>query len=156
MQVAPAYIWVLVFIGVLGACALLWKIRSDLKLISHAANKEARVRQTHIDEKKNIVTSITVLCKLLLDEQVDIGEGCMRIKILIDHLDERLHQDKNYEIYSTVYELLAHMPRFTESSALTNREIRSFEKERKCVEKKYKMSVQSASRKLLAYLGAMN
>ncbi|KZZ13235.1 hypothetical protein A3750_17530, partial [Oleiphilus sp. HI0079] len=105
-------LWFFSILGALICIALSIKIARQVRFLD--AHKEAVIEarsKAKINQDK-LRESIRILCSSMLDEQVEISEGCMRVKILLDHLDARLHHDEVLGVFNEVYERLESMPRF--------------------------------------------
>jgi len=149
-------LWFLVILGGFICVALLVAIRNQLAKL-RAAQKDLKQAEDSLEETQlGLIESLDILCRAMIDEQVEISEGCMRIKVLLDHLDASLHNDSDYQVFNQVFELIEHMPRFAQRKEVSRRELEKLDEERFEVEQKFRTDAIRASRQLLAHLGTIH
>lgn len=93
-------------------------------------------------------TSVQVLAQGLIDDQLSLTEGAIRISVLLDNLkiDEAARSD-----YSAIFQLAeatSHIPILDAWGRLSKKEKKQFEKVRSAIEDQYKEFVVDAARRL--------
>ncbi|RMF14836.1 MAG: DUF2489 domain-containing protein [Gammaproteobacteria bacterium] len=96
--------------------------------------------------------SIQVIAQCMLTGQVELSEGCLRIKVLLDHLSPDWAQDERLVIFETVYEQLKDFPTHSARKAQTKQETFRQDKQRWKIEDDNKEALLSAARVLMAEL----
>ena len=147
---ATTVLWALTILGVLVCAALAIKIAKQLRFLAmHKQELAATEAKAHTNKEK-LRESIRILCSSMVDEQVEISEGCMRVKILLDHLDARLHHDEVLGVFNQVYDRLETMPRFQERKTVNRKILDKLDQTRFSVEDEYRDRVLAACRALLS------
>ena len=138
-------IWGLSVLGAILCVALARQVRFIL------AHKEAAALATSKAKhnKEKLRESIRILCSSMIDQQVEISEGCMRVKILLDHFDARLHHDAVFGVFNEVYDRLESMPRFEQRKAVNRKILDKLDETRFAVEADYRERVLVACRALI-------
>jgi len=100
------------------------------------------------DHNNYLNRSVQVLAQGLVDEQLSLTEGAIRISVLLDNLkiDDVLRSD-----YSAIFQLAeatSHIPILEAWSRLSKKEKKQFEKTRSSLEDQYKEFVVDAARRL--------
>lgn len=122
-----------------------------------ALNEQEQVLTTQInkaneDMRLNATQSIKVIAQCMLDEQVELSEGCIRIKVLLDHVAPELHEDPYFKIFALVYDATRHMPTHEARKETDRKTIMKLDLERMKMEAKHKDEIMSATRQLLSRL----
>lgn len=142
--------------GVVLSVLLCTKIVSQWRYLK-AHREELKTLRDNAKERRNkLRESITVLCHSMQAEQIEISEGCMRVKILLDHLDARLHHDEDYAVFDLVYQRLQKMPRFEQRKSVDRRVLQKLDETRYAVENEHKKAVLVACGKLITKLRTLN
>lgn len=115
------------------------------------ATKEQQLK--HLDELKKdhnnyLNKSVQVLAQGLIDDQLTLTEGAIRISVLLDNLkiDDEVRND-----YSAIFKLAeatAHIPILDAWGKLSKNEKKQFDKARLGIEDQYKDFVVDAARRL--------
>ena len=74
-------IWLIVIIGVLIIIALVMFIAGKLRDLRTDNNAIRERERERIEQGQRLRQSLQVLCRSMLDEQVEISEGSMRVKV---------------------------------------------------------------------------
>ena len=142
-------IWGLSILGVLICIVLALKIVRQVRFLdAHKQELQLAQSKAKINQEK-LRESIRILCSSMIDEQVEISEGCMRVKILLDHLDARLHHDDTLGVFNQVYERLESMPRFEQRKTVNRKILDKLDQTRFSVELEYRERVLEACKSLL-------
>ncbi|WP_369600889.1 DUF2489 domain-containing protein [Hahella sp. SMD15-11] len=96
--------------------------------------------------------SIKVLATCMVTEQIELSEGCIRIKVLLDHLDPDWQADERLKIFATVYGLLEEFPTHSARKAQSKQETFDQDKKRWKIEEEHRSALQAAARVLLEKL----
>lgn len=144
-------LWLAIVVGLIIStclCVLIWKTWQKLQIIDAVKKQhEQEVAEKH----QGAVTSIKVIAQCMLDEQVELSEGCIRLKILLDHVAPNLHEDSRFSIFNTMYESLKHMPTHEARKQTDKMTIFKLDQERFKLEEDNQQAIQSASKEILGY-----
>lgn len=112
------------------------------------ARQSARVAADQ-DRHDLLASHLRILAGSLLDEQVPLIEGAIRIKVLLDHYDPTLGQSERCQVFQQLYEASAHVPTHADWSALDKAERRHFEALFSALELRHKAAARTGARWLL-------
>lgn len=148
---SETFIWLASAVGVL-ACVFLarfsfttWKKIQRIEEAKKAYEKEVA------EKKDNAVNSIKVIAQCMIDEQVELSEGCIRIKVLLDHVAPQLHEDDRYSVFIKMYNATEHMPTHEARKQTDKRTIFKLDQERFKLEEDNQDEILKASRAILEY-----
>jgi exopolyphosphatase/pppGpp-phosphohydrolase len=130
-------------------------LRTSKKMKSLNAQEKQLTEQidkVHEDTRLNATQSIKIIAQCMLDEQMELSEGCIRIKVLLDHVAPEFHEDPYFKIFSQVYDATQHMPTHEARKAADKKLIMKLDLERLNLEDEHKEAILSASRQLLSRL----
>lgn len=147
---AATVLWTFIILGVMVCAVLAVKIAKQLRFLGLHKQELASSKAKLQANKEKLRESIRILCSSMIDDQVEISEGCMRVKILLDHLDARLHHDEVLGIFNQVYDRLESMPRFKERKTVNRKILDKLDQTRFSVEDEYRDRVLTACRALLS------
>lgn len=105
---------------------------------------EAQARQ-HAE----LGADLRILASSLLDEQLPLIEGAIRIKVLLDNYDISLSQDPRCAVFQTLYEATAQIPTHAAWKALDKTERRQHEANFSALELQHKAAARHSARWLL-------
>lgn len=142
-------IWGLSILGALICIVLAIKIGRQIRFLDVHKQELAEAQLKAKINQDKLRESIRILCSSMIDEQVEISEGCMRVKILLDHLDARLHHDEVLGVFNEVYDRLETMPRFEQRKAVNKKILDKLDETRFAVESDYRERVITACNALL-------
>ena len=149
-------VWALTVLGVLVCIALFVKIKRQVGFLDQHRQEIARLNAKAKSNQDKLRESIYILCSSMIDKQVEISEGCMRVKILLDHLDARHHHDAVIGVFNEVYERLESMPRFEQRKTVNKRILNKLDETRFAVEDEYRERVLAACKVLLSKFNAVS
>jgi uncharacterized membrane protein (DUF106 family) len=146
-------LWVLIAISTGIAIFLLifnlksWKKIKELKAMNtDIENQQVKsLNESHLRAHE----SIKVIAQCIIDEQVELSEGSIRIKVLLDHVAPELHDDPTFSIFSEMYAATEHMPTHEARKQSDKKLIRKLDKERFKLEDDNKEAILQASKELL-------
>lgn len=150
-------LWSLIILGVLLIPVLMMVIRKQLSLIRAAkpeAHQAVREDQPVSGNKHqlDLRESLRVIATLALDDQVELSEASIRIKVLIDHFDADLHAQAPFKIFEEVYLALQHMPTHQARKATDKKFIRKLDQQRFAIESRNRERIRAGARALLERL----
>ncbi len=153
---AVNWIWLANLIGaalIVALCVYIWRKWRALQAIQreHSALQTAQHKE-YENLRKHLVESMQVIAKSMLDEQVELSEGCIRIKVLMDNYDPDLHQLQQFSIFSIMYSQLEHMPTHEARQQADKKLIRKLDAERFRLERHHRDEVREAAKSLLLHL----
>ncbi|MCW8885437.1 MAG: DUF2489 domain-containing protein [Motiliproteus sp.] len=147
--------WVLVVVGLGIVVALAMLIRHQLR--QQREQKQAQqelledLQQQAEKQRDHLVESIRVISLAMQDEQCELAEGCIRLKVLLDHLAPYLHEHEDFSVINEMFEATKHMPILEEWKKLKIKRRFELTAEREALEQKYKLQILAAAEKLAKY-----
>lgn len=143
------------FLIIAGALILLvlsviaWRLQSQVrKMEATKAQQQQELDELKDNHQQYLNNSIQVLAQGIIDDQLTLTEGAIRISVLLDNLEIN---DKHREEYSAFFQLAeatSHIPILKAWKQLPKAEKRRFEKERESTEDKYKDFVVDAAKRI--------
>ena len=101
------------------------------------------------ERQQRLGGDLRVLAGSLLDEQLPLIEGAIRIKVLLDNYDSALSNDSRCQVFHLLFEATAEVPTHAGWKALDKAERRRFEKRFTELELQHKAAARVAARWLL-------
>jgi hypothetical protein len=111
-----------------------------------ASTRSATARDAARDAARS---SIQVLARCILADQVEYSEACIRIKVLLDALPESERSHPELEIFETLWQALAHHPTHAARDDLDKRERWTLDRERWTLEETHGEAIRRGARRLL-------
>lgn len=105
---------------------------------------EARTQQ-----QTALAEDLRILASCLLEEQVPLIEGAIRIKVLLDNYDVALGQHPRCQVFQQLFEATEQVPTHAAWKALDKEQRRRFEKRFNELELQHKAAARTAARWLL-------
>lgn len=130
----------LVVVALAGYALYLW--RRVWRLQREQQQQQARRHQA-------LAEDLRILAGSLLDEQLPLIEGAIRIKVLLDHYDPALGQDPRCQVFQTLYQATEQVPTHEAWKALERSERRRHEANFSALELKHKAEARRCARWLL-------
>ncbi|MFV0455149.1 MAG: DUF2489 domain-containing protein [Pseudomonas sp.] len=96
-----------------------------------------------------IAADLRILANCLLDEQVPLIEGAIRIKVLLDNYDADLGQDPRCQVFQDLFDATAQVPTHAAWKALDKAERRRHEAAFSALELQHKAAARRSARWLL-------
>ncbi|GAA3921943.1 DUF2489 domain-containing protein [Litoribacillus peritrichatus] len=140
--------FVLLFTGVLIIAGLgywAWSLTQKVK------EKEQDILKAINEKYGNITESIRVITSAYGDNQIELVEASIRLKVLLDNLPLSDAEKEPYAVFSVVYDKVAHIPTHENWKALKKNEKKQYEKEMKTIEKDYQDLFASSVETLKAH-----
>jgi hypothetical protein len=105
--------------------------------------------QAEQDRRERLGSDLQILASSLLDEQLPLIEGAIRIKVLLDNYDSALSQDTRCQVFHLLFEATAQVPTHADWKALDKSVRRQHEKHFNELELQHKAAARTAARWLL-------
>lgn len=134
----------LLVIALAGYALHLWRRvwRKERQQATRQAEAQAR-------QHAELAGDLRILAGSLLDEQLPLIEGAIRIKVLLDNYDTGLSQDPRCEVFQTLYDATAQIPTHAAWQALDKAERRRHEAHFSALELQHKAAARRSARWLL-------
>ncbi|MDP2745326.1 DUF2489 domain-containing protein [Pseudomonas sp.] len=100
-------------------------------------------------QRERIGGDLYILASSLLEGQLPLIEGAIRIKVLLDNYDSRLSQDQRCEVFHLLFAATAQVPTHAEWKALERNVRRQHEQHFSELELQHKAAARAAARWLL-------
>ena len=142
-------IWVGILIGIALIAGLCWFIKTKMNALNVIKEKQLQQEKQKAEKRDYLLESIKVITTAMLEEQVELSEGCIRIKVLIDHLDASLHEQESFKIFEKMYRETEHMPTHEARKQTDKNFIHKLDQQRYALEKKYRDEIHQAAKLLL-------
>jgi hypothetical protein len=92
-------------------------------------------------KREKLSQDIRFIAQAMLSNQCEMTEGCMRLKVLLDLIDQRYTHHPKLQQLQAFYNLVSHFPTHQAYKALTKAERLRFDAERFALEAQHKESV---------------
>ncbi len=99
-------------------------------------------------QRDHVTESIRVISSAMQDEQCELAEGCIRLKVLLDHIAPYLHEHEDFCIINEMFEATKHMPILEEWKKLKIKQRFQLTQEREGLELRHKAKILAAASKL--------
>ena len=137
--------WIAIAISCIVAYCLVVFIQKQWQIIKNAEQQLEQQEQAHQQQRAHTIESVQVLAKCMLEDQVELSEGCFRIKVLLDSLAPELYTQEPYKVFNTMYEGLHHMPTHEARKQTDKRFIYKLDKQRFALEDQHREQILQAS-----------
>lgn len=136
---------VLIGSGVLIAALALYALHLWRRVWVQEKAQAAALNTQH----ERIGGDLHILASSLLEGQLPLIEGAIRIKVLLDNYDSRLSQDQRCEVFHLLFAATAQVPTHAEWKALERNVRRQHEQHFSELELQHKAAARAAARWLL-------
>lgn len=110
--------------------------------------EETHERERH-QARKNIQENLLLLATALEEQQVNLTEGCLRIRVFLDLLDEGIHvHTDEFFVFDQVYQKAKHLATHQERSNLAPELVAEQDQQRLAIEKEFATQIQKAATQL--------
>lgn len=120
-----------------------------LHLWRHVWAQQRVHNQQAAERRERLAGDLQILAGSLLDGQLPLIEGAIRIKVLLDNYDSALSQDARCQVFHLLFEATAQVPTHADWKALDKNERRKHEKHFSELELQHKAAARTAARWLL-------
>jgi len=145
-------IWAGILVGLVVIAGLCWFIRTKSRELKVYQAQRAQQEAQQAEKRSYLVDSLKVIATTMLEDQVELSEGCIRIKVLIDHLDPSLHEQAPFKIFEQMYRDTEHMPTHQARKNTDKNFIHKLDQQRFALEKQHRESIRKAAKELLETL----
>lgn len=149
-------LWIFIGLGLILAVGLLIFCIRSWQRLKHLKEQARNTPSPSASKPKEIqlkaVESIKIIAQCMLDEQMELSEGCIRIKVLLDHVAPEFHDDPYFKVFAQIYDATRHMPTHEARKEADKKLIMRLDLERMTLEEDNKEAILSASRQLLSRL----
>lgn len=111
--------------------------------------REQQLAELQAQQHAALAADLRVLAGSLLDEQVPLIEGAIRIKVLLDNYDFKLGQDPRCQVFQVLFEATERVPTHGAWKALDKTERRRHEASFSALELQHKAEARRSARWLL-------
>lgn len=133
-----------VFILALGAYSIiLWR---------RVWRTEQQRKQQRTAQKKQLHDDLVVLTDSFISEQMPWAEGCIRIKVILDHYDFELGSQPEYQVLHKVFNTTENIPTHDAWRALSSAEKQPYERLIAELELEHKLASIQAVQQLRSHL----
>lgn len=109
---------ILLMAALLAVTGLAWVA---LRMTREVARRRQAQRQRMLAGERRCLDGLQVIGRALLAGQVDVVEGCLRARVLIDHVDPALFEDAEIAVIARVSDETAHLHTHQARAALSPR-----------------------------------
>ena len=111
------------------------------------AFKLDEVRRAH----EQCLTSLEIIARAMLEGQMDLIEGALRCKVLLEIIDPALIQRRSFNVFYVVYSRTTHLHTHSARKDLTSEARRQEDRERQTVAEEFASPLASAAREILVF-----
>lgn len=102
-----------------------------------------------LQARENILENLLLLAKAMQDQQVSYTEGCLRVRVFLDLLDQGMYvQHPDLAVFDTFYQQAKNLATHQEYANLSLTEKVKQDKIRLTLEEKYQVELQKAATQL--------
>ncbi|MFC0338559.1 Protein of unknown function [Kushneria avicenniae] len=123
--------------------AIVWRMYGELQ------RRRLRQEQEQAQAEYQCLSNLNVIGRAMQEGQMDLVEGCLRARVIIDILDSGWWQDKELGIIADVSDSVAHLHTHQARSALTARERMQEDRYRLQVINEHEDNILVAARNLI-------
>jgi len=110
---------------------------------------EKQQAEVQARQRAELAADLRILASCLLDEQVPLIEGAIRIKVLLDNYDTGLGQDPRCQVFQELFEATSQVPTHAAWRSLDKAERRRHEAAFSALELQHKAEARRSARWLL-------
>ncbi|WP_148254077.1 DUF2489 domain-containing protein [Aidingimonas lacisalsi] len=145
---SPTVAWLLLALAVLVNAGLGFYA---LRLWREVKRREAFKREEVDRANQQCLDSLDAIAKAMLDDQVDLTEGALRCKVLLEIIDSDLTGQERFRVFAEMHERTAHLHTHSSRQALTPRDRMKEDRERLAVESELDETIRAAAREVLTF-----
>ncbi|OZG74237.1 hypothetical protein BTA51_04260 [Hahella sp. CCB-MM4] len=143
--------WIFILAGLAAILWLLWFIRRQHQKLSFHRLQEQEQQARYQDHRNSAIESIQVIARAMLAGQVELSEGCIRVKVLLDSVAPELHEDERFAVFNHLYSQTQHMPTHEARKEVDKRFLFKLDRQRWQLENDHKVEILTASKALLEH-----
>ncbi|MBY5969597.1 DUF2489 domain-containing protein [Halomonas denitrificans] len=122
-----------------------WSLRNEVR------RREAFRQDEERRARENGLENLGLVASALVQRQVDVTEGCWRLKVLFELIDPALLERREFRVVAEVYEQTRHLHTHQARQALTPKERFAEDKQRLAVEEANREDVLAAAQAALDF-----
>lgn len=127
-----------------------WRLQRRVnKMEREKVEHQQEIEELKDNHQEYLNSSIQILAQGIIDEQLSLTEGAIRISVLMDNLNIADTHREDYSAFFQLAEATAHIPILDAWKRLPKKEKARFEQERANTEEKYKDFVVDAAKRIL-------
>jgi hypothetical protein len=119
-----------------------------LKKMKYQKNKEEEMIAKSKEKEKFIIESLDIICKALIQEQCEISEGCIRIRMLLLRTDLINENKSEYQVFEDMYQEIKDLKTHEARNDLNLQQRSAEDKLRFEIENKYQTRFLDSSKNL--------
>lgn len=114
-----------------------------------AALAEETHKRERLQAREKILENLLLLTQALENQQVNLTEGCLRIRVFLDLLDEGLYvQHEEFSVFDQVCQKTKHLATHQERNDLSAEVRAQQDQEREAIEEEFALPIQKAATQL--------
>lgn len=126
-----------------------WRLQRQVnKMETKKLEQQQELEELKDNHQKYLNNSIKILAQGIVDEQLTLTEGAIRISVLLDNLKISDGQREDYSAFFQLAEATSHIPILEAWKKLPKKEKALLDKERMSMEEKYKDFVVDAAKRI--------
>ncbi|MEO0443294.1 MAG: DUF2489 domain-containing protein [Pseudomonadota bacterium] len=134
---------------VIALAAIAWNLQTKVRAMEEKKRRGLQALETQKQEHQQYLNnSIQVLAQGLIDEQLSMTEGAIRISVLMGNLDITDEDKQEFNAFFQLADATAHIPILDAWNRLPKKEKLQFDKERDATEYKFKDFVLDAAQRI--------
>ncbi len=140
----------LIIIAALSGVAVyyLWQVKKQNEQLKQ---QQAEQKKAWREKKEELAKDIKFIAQAMVQEQCEITEGCLRIKVLMDHLDTDLQHKPEFKTIQHMFSLTSSMPTHQAYKALSPKERFKLDNQRYRYEDEHRDNVLAEAKQLMQY-----
>lgn len=144
----------LIFTMIFGSVFILALAAYSIILWRRLLKTEQKRKQQRAAQKKQLHDDLIVLTDSFISEQMPWAEGCIRIKVILDHYDSELGMQSDYQVLHQVFSATENIPSHDAWLALSSAEKKPHERLLAELELQHKQASVQAVQQLQSILKA--
>ncbi|WP_456267355.1 DUF2489 domain-containing protein [Kushneria sp. AK178] len=132
----------LVIVGVL--LVVIWRMFRELR------RRKMRRQQEQAQAEYQCLSNLNVIARAMQEGQMDLAEGCLRARVIIDILDDGWWEDDELAVIARVSDSTSHLHTHQARSTLTARERMQEDQNRMEIISTHEAAILDAARNLIA------
>ncbi|MGH1441652.1 MAG: DUF2489 domain-containing protein [Cellvibrionaceae bacterium] len=126
-----------------------WRLQSRVSAMENTkAEQQQELEELKDNHQQYLNSSIQILAQGIVDDQLTLTEGAIRISVLLDNLKIDDQQREQYSAFFQLAEATSHIPILEGWKKLPKKEKANFDKERMATEEKFKDFVVDAAKRI--------
>lgn len=152
---SPTVLTIFLIVSILIAAYLCWRQWNILKSLNNRARQQSEeYEQEQRARYEELKESARTLALCVVQDQVDLSEGCWRIKLHLDHLWPNEAEESEYKVFYEMFDEIKDFDTHEARAKLKAQARFDQDKKRLAIEDRYKDAILVASQKLLDELQA--